>query len=210
MRGAVAEGPLEPVEDLAVGGERQALVDDCAGAAYRQSFSRRAVAPAGTAAAACREKPESAAQSDPRWHSRSGCDPWPMRRRGTPASGPNAMRILHGGSTEEVVCGRIEFGSRDGVIGAELARAAQEPQHAGTHGVDETFDVGVGERGDRVEVGVAAERAGEGAVDPQAVVVQVKPERLVEALLEDHGSGLGTSDPAAACILGVEARDATK
>jgi hypothetical protein len=70
--------------------------------------------------------------------------------------GPERDAALHRGSTEAVVCGRIEFGSRDGVIGA-LARAAQEPQHAGTDGVDETFDVGVGDRGERVEVGSATE-----------------------------------------------------
>lgn len=56
-----------------------------------------------------------------------------------------------------------------------------------------------------MEVGTT-HRAGEGSVDPQTVVVQVQPQRLVEALLEHYCGRLDLLYSSAACIPRVQPR----
>ena len=54
----------------------------------------------------------------------------------------------------------------------------------------------------RIEVGaIAAERAGERAVEPEAVEVEIEPQARIEALGEHHGVGVGPRQTGAVCAL---------
>ncbi len=72
---------------------------------------------------------------------------------------PERDATLHGGGAEQVVGRRLEVVLLDGVFLGELARATQESEHTAADGPDETFDVGVVDRGDRMEVRTAEPQA---------------------------------------------------